>query len=146
MHFKTPEIGLQWGSLHPELRTRLGELDEFLNESGLPTFTVTDAIRTPDEQEGLWWGDYLKKGYLETEARAKARAQFSWHLVATAADFRGFKPWGEERARVWGWLKQHCASSEWELLEHDVGTGRHFHLAYRDFGRRKKWEHGLGWV
>lgn len=153
MLFKTPQIQSEFANLHPELRVLLHDLDEWLFDSKMERLTVTDALRTPADQERIYLPKFLKKGLPEDEAREEARAQFSWHLLGCAADFRHtFKPYTEEEQKhIWEWLKERCdvtkpdlgqkeKAPEWELLLHDVGLGKHFHVARRDFLLLRKWE------
>jgi hypothetical protein len=145
--FKSTSLAAQWASIHPEVRVALGELDDQLDAWGLPTLTVTDAIRTKAQQEDLYWRMYLGSGVLEVAAREKARRKFSWHLTACAVDFRGSKPWeAPDERRIRSWLRKRCPTPQWECLLHDAGTGVHFHVAHKDFGWRRKWEHPEGRV
>lgn len=149
MLFKTPRLKEEFGRLHPELQTLVHDLDEWLFESGMERLTVTDAIRTLDEQQAIYTPHYLAKRLEPGAAKRMARAKPSWHLYSCGIDFRHsvnpYKP--EERARIWEWLKNRTTPDPyekdaltWELLDHDVGLGKHFHLAVRDWVWRRKWE------
>jgi hypothetical protein len=103
---------------------------------------VTDAIRTPQENTKIYSAFYFGRGLSREDAAAKAASRFSWHMVGAAADFRGtsgpYSP--EDCVRIGQWLAGRCERPLWEVLEHDVGKGRHFHLGRCDFGWRKDWE------
>jgi hypothetical protein len=140
MNFKSAEIGVQYARLLPEVRQVLAELDERLHQWGSERLTITDAIRTPGEQEELYWHSYVGGGVGPEEARQLAREKFSWHLVGAAADFRALAYNAEERSKIWSWLHERCPAVDWELLIHDVGRGEHFHVAKRSHELRKQWE------
>lgn len=144
MLYKTTAIASQFRALHPDVRSLLYVLDAQLEFWKLPPLTVTDAVRTEDDQERLYLAHYLAKGFLEDEAKRMARKKFSWHLARCAADFRSSgKPYiDEELDQISLWLHEKCPGSEWELLLHDVGHGKHFHVAKRDFLWRRQWEQG----
>lgn len=132
--FKTPEIGTHWGKLHPELRGLLRHLDDWLFDSGMERPTITETFRTDDEQQRIYTPHFLEQGYPLNEARRLARAKFTWHREYSAVDFRhSIKPYTEaERGKIWLRLRELCPQSKWELLEHDVGFGKHFHIARRE--------------
>jgi hypothetical protein len=142
MLFKSPKIGGQFASLHPDLRAVLRALDVWAFDGGMESITITDAIRSADEQERLYTQHYLEKRYAPEDAARLARKRFTWHFASCAADFRHtVRPYtDEERRKIWLWLREHCPSPEWELLEHNLGFGLHFHVARRDFLWRRKWE------
>lgn len=142
MLFKTTAIASQFRNLHPDLRAVLHVLDAQLEFWKLPPLTVTDAIRTQEEQERIYTPHYLAKGFPEDEARRMARRKFSWHLAGTGADFRSSgQPYSDEEVdQISEWLHVKCSGPEWELLFHDVGHGKHFHVARRCFLWRRKWE------
>lgn len=144
MLFKTTAISTQFRDLHPDLRGLLHVLDAQLEVWKLPPFTVTEALRTKEGQEHIYWAQFSSKGFSEEEARRMARRKFSWHMCGCAADFRSSgQPYSDdERDQISEWLKDKCGGSAWELLEHDIGHGRHFHVAKRDFSWRHKWERG----
>lgn len=142
MQFKTPVIASQFLGLHPDLRVLLHDLDEWLWDNKMERLTVTDALRTREDQRRLYTKTYQAQRMSDAEAQDKAFRRFSYHLCACAADFRHtVKPYmADEQKRIWEWLAKHCTGSEWELLEHDLGWGKHFHIARRDFEWRRKWE------
>lgn len=144
MLFKTTRIGSEYPTLHKDLREKLSALETYLKAWSLPGLTITDAQRTVDEQEALYLPVYRKQGASEDDARKLARHRFSWHLLGCAADFRSSgPPWSKAATgRVNAWLKVNCPGALWEVLEHDLGTGLHFHLARRDFLARRHAEQG----
>ncbi len=133
MLFKTALIGTQYAALHPELRRVLGELAAQNKEWDLPQLVLTEAFRTPEEQEDIYWRMF--SSLPPAEARMKARRKFSWHLCGCAVDVRT-----GDALRALAWLQGKYPGPEFELLVHDVGLGKHLHVAYRDFGWRKKYE------
>jgi hypothetical protein len=135
MFFKTAKIAGEWVSLHPDTRAALCGLDDWMFENGLERMTITDALRTPDNQEALYTKYYVDKGFKTPEARRLARKKFSWHLVGSAADFRhSIKPYSKaDMEKITARLKVVCQPSrDWELLLHSVGHGLHFHVARRE--------------
>ncbi len=142
MLFKTTAIASQFRDLHPDLRALLHVLDAQLEFWKLSPLTVTDAIRTTEEQERIYAPSFAAKGFSEDEARRMARRKFSWHLVGTGADFRSSgQPYSdEEQDQISEWLHAKCPGAMWELLLHDIGHGKHFHVAKRDWVWRQKWE------
>lgn len=145
MLFKTPTIGTQWASIHPSVRAVVGELATALDVWKLHPLTITDAIRTQEQQEILYWRSYLKDGVAALAARDKARRQFSWHMASCAVDFRGSKQWrNSEERRIMAWLRKRCPAPQWECLLHEVGHGLHFHIACKDFAWRRQWEQSTG--
>lgn len=140
MLFKTPSISAQFEAVHPELREALEELDADLRGDGLPELTVTDVGRTTAEQEEIYWRRYHLPNVSEAAARAKARRKFSWHLCGAAVDFRCWQYTPEQRRRIRAWIYRRCPSPLWEFLEHDTGSGVHFHLGRQDFEVRRRYE------
>lgn len=143
MLFKTASIGQQYPGLHPELRRVLGELEQQLKEWGLPEPTITEANRTPEEQEEIYWRilshraeGRVMKDVPEAEARMLARHKFTYHFVSAAADLRVADP-----DRALAWLQGHLRKEreDFEMLVHDV-VGRHLHVAFRDRVARKLYE------
>ena len=140
MHFKSPSVGAQYMALHPELRRALSELDLQVRDWGLEEICLTQAIRTPGEQEEIYWPRYIGPSVTEEEARAKARRKLSWHLFGTAADIRSKTYTAQERKKIAAWLKERCPRPEWEFIEHNIGHGDHFHLGRRDWLWARDWE------
>lgn len=135
MFFKSTKIGGEWISLHPDLRAVLHGLDDWMFENKLERMTITDALRTQQDQEDIYTPYYRERGYTPVEAKRLARGRFSWHLVGSAADFRHtVKPYTTaEMGEITARLKQVCQpASNWELLLHTVGRGLHFHVARRE--------------
>lgn len=139
LKFKTPAMEAQFKSVHPELRVMLHDIDEWLFDSGLERMTITDVLRTREEQERIYTPYYLARGFSEAESRQLARERFSWHLVGSAADFRHtVHPYSTaELQKIDAHLKKTCPSDKWELLLHDMGHGLHFHMARRETYRPK---------
>lgn len=132
MKFLKPELEMEFGALHPSTRGLAEDLDAWSLENGVPEVVVTHVLRTADDSERLYLPMYLKLGYTPEEARRRARARFSWHLVGCAVDLRNSHYTAVQRKQVMQYLRQHCPSGTCELLEHDIGRGNHIHLAFKD--------------
>jgi hypothetical protein len=138
MRWKSPHLEAEYSEVHPLVRKALGELELKLSDWGFPEMTVTQVFRTPEEQEELYWRSLLKEHGTEALARIAARAKFSWHLCRTAVDFRNSSYTRAQRKKIHAWLIERCPPPAWEALDHSVGFGQHFHVALRDFSRRRK--------
>lgn len=118
--FAAPELAHQFHvRLHFKTRELTLALDRYCMVQQLPGPIVTAVSRDPSFYE-----DH----------------RFSWHLVDCAVDLRNRHYTPGQRDAVESWLAAKCASSEWELITHDHGTGPHIHVAYREFGLRKIWD------
>lgn len=125
MLFKTAYMSAQYHSQDSELRAVLFELDAVLKSKGITEFTISEGWR-----------------------RHLPGKPFSYHYIGCAVDFRSSekdakqsKMYTSAESRfIMGWLSRRCPPSGWEVLEHDAGTGLHFHLARKDLEGRKKWE------
>lgn len=140
MLFKTTALAAEYPRLHPELRKLLTQLDEHITGLELAPLTLTHVLRTKAEQEELYWARYHTSGVTEATARELARKRFSWHLCACAADFRASCYSAEHRALLRRWLTAKFQKPGWEILEHDIGRGEHFHVAVCDQAWRRKFE------
>lgn len=122
MRFKSRELMGQFSTrLHPEAVRVAAALDSWLREQTWPRLEITAVSRD------LPW-------YAENNLPTPA---FSWHLVDCAWDMR-IKPYSPEQlTTIEAWLREHCPGPQWELVFFLHGTGPHYHVAYRDFGRRK---------
>lgn len=145
MLFKTAAIEQQYPRLHLELRKVLTELEVQNELWELPKLVITEAFRTPAEQEEIYWRSMLKRKDVtgkmvpvpEREARMLARRKFTFHFVGAAVDLRAHDP---DRALAWLQGRLWNVRAGHELLIHDVGTGKHLHVAVRDVEGRKKYE------
>ena len=144
MLFKTTALAAEFIGLHPRLRRLLLDLDAQVAEWGLEPVVVTHVLRTPEQQADFYWKDYAGPACDEDAAREKARRRFSWHCCNCAVDIR-YTHWSpDERKRVRVWLlSKKVTRPLWENLEHDVGRGEHWHLAFCDFVRRREYEQSL---
>lgn len=119
MRFKDAQAEAEFAKrLHPAVRQVLEELDDWCLENALPQVVVTCLGRS-----GL-------------ENQAANGVTHSWHLYSCAADIRSKHYTPTQKAVVLSWLTRTCPKPMWELLEHDAGSGSHFHLARRDFSWR----------
>lgn len=120
MRYAAPELAHQFVvRLHAKARLVVQALDRWSEENELPTVIVTGVSRVPSFYPDDRW---------------------SWHLVDCAVDLRNRHYSRDQLQRVEAWLRAKCASSEWELITKDHGTGPHIHLAYREFGLRRVYE------
>jgi hypothetical protein len=144
MFFKFANLEMEYlASLHPKVKAKLEGLDKWLKDKGYPELVVTHVLRSPDFQENTYWKRIKSQssGKLsDVEAKAKARAKFSWHLVGCAADLRNSTYTAIQLRTIMAKLKENTNLSEYEILSHDVGRGEHLHIGYRDYGRRKEYE------
>lgn len=125
MKFTRPELAHQFAVLlHEETRKVAEEFDRWTVQQGMPEAVVTAISRDAPF--------YTAKGL--------RKPKFSWHFTDCAVDFRNrhYTPAQKQKCRVW--LKQRLTGSQWEVVLKDHGTGPHFHIAYRDFSRRREWE------
>lgn len=152
MLYKTTAIASQFRGSHPALKTLFFVLDAQLDFWKLPPLTVTDAHRTREEQRTLYTPHYLAKGFSLANAQRMAENKFSWHLAKCALDFRSSgQPYSDdEEDKISLWLDDKCKAPPaepgepepltWELLLHNLGYGRHFHVAVRDWDWHSRWE------
>lgn len=139
MLFKTPEMSAQYGALHPEIRRLVADIDLKASDLGFAPFTMTEGFRTRREQTRIYTDIYLSEKYTPDEALARAEKQFSWHLCGCAIDFRNHALSTKQRAQVFAWLDERCRPPElWEVKQHNVGAGLHFHVGWRDWDKRAR--------
>lgn len=124
MNFARIQLAAEYAKLHPKVRAELEGLAEATAKFSYPPLTLTAISRSPEF--------YAEHG-LKTPT-------WSWHYPDCAADIRVRDYSQEERKFCEDWLESRCGGSEWQLLAEDHGTGPHFHLAYKDFSRRRDWE------
>lgn len=132
MLFKSPSLSIQFDGLHPELRRVLKELDAKLAEWGFEQLTITDLWRDRAENAAIYLREGLAAGLTTGDAKWRAEHRFSWHFVMAAADARSTKYTAKQRKFILSWLTHRCPRHEWEVLEHTVGAGMHFHIARKD--------------
>lgn len=142
------------------LRDKVTELAAWLHSKGWEAPFVTCIRRTEDDQERIYLpyaqqvvrlfqaglsleekeralaADLAKK--TPEELKAWARAKRSWHVDLCALDLRNRDYSRLQRKEIMDHLRHGTTSTEWEVLEHDVGRGNHIHLAYKAFDRRGK--------
>jgi hypothetical protein len=135
--FKTAALEFEFDGVHPGVAATLHALDEYSEAMGLPEVVVTDVLRTPAQQEAIYWRALQKAGNLtEEEARSAARKKFSWHLVAAAVDLRNTHYSRAQLEEAVAFLKKGRSAPMWEVLSHDVGQGHHLHVGRKDFSWR----------
>lgn len=159
MKFKFPVLEDELATVHPKVLVTLQELDEWCNANGIPEVVVTHVLRTKDEQQAIYtkYADSLLrkmeegKPLAESERKlaktlsdmkpeervAWARERFSWHLVGCAVDIRNTHYTAKELSAVMSFLRQGRPIGPYEILSHDVASGAHCHIGFRDFSRRK---------
>ena len=139
MKFKTPALSDEFSRLHPDVIAAVKALDDFSHANRLPELVVTHAIRTPAQQEDIYWRGIAKNtGLPESEARAQARKKFSWHLAKCAVDLRNNHYTAVQLQQALEFLKRGREHPLWEVISHDVGRGNHLHIGRRDFA----WQRG----
>lgn len=144
MLFKYSYLAPEYALLHRKVTEAADALDAFLRAEGLPDMMVTHVFRTAGQQEDFYWKQYINDFHgVEAEARKLARNKFSWHRVYCAMDIRNNCYDRQAKERIFKFLKKGRESSQWEILLHDIGRGDHFHVGYRDYAARRKWEQQL---
>jgi len=144
MDFKYLHLRKQYALLHPKLQQIAVELDLWLTKNSFPVMIITHIYRTPQEQEAYYWKSVMESlNCSEPIARETARAKFSWHRVYCALDIRNSNFDDVQRTRIYKQLKTGRDNSMWEILQHDVGRGDHFHVGYKDFDWRHRWSRQL---
>lgn len=141
------------------LRDKVTELAAWLHSKGWEAPFVTCIRRTEDDQERIYTPvaerlvHSLAVGLSLTtkeralaadlarmspeERKAWARAKFSWHVALCALDLRNRDYSRAQRKEIMNHLRHGTNTTDWEILEHDVGRGDHIHLARRELERRK---------
>lgn len=143
MLYKSTRIKAEWQILHTQTRRAWLDVDAFCVEKGFPGVTITDVGRTPSENFAIYLNKFMREGMPRPEAEKKAAARFTWHFstIMSAADGRGTSPWTEEQyTEIFRFVMRRCGGGMFEILEHDVGQGRHIHIAFRDYLKRREWE------
>jgi len=128
MKFKTLALVEEWEQVHPQARAVATEFDLWCQEMGLGEAIVTNLLRKP--------AFYKENGL--------APKKFSWHFVGCAIDFR-IRHWtAAQQMRAQKWMASKKSNPWYEVVTENHGTGPHFHLAYRDFSLRRRWEAAQG--
>lgn len=147
--------------LPQQLRDKVTGLAAWLHSKGWEAPFITCIRRTSDDQERIYTPYAQKLARLHQkgltleekeralaaelarmtpeEQKAWARAKFSWHNVLCAVDIRNRVYSRVQRKAIMDHLRYGTNTTDWEILEHDVGRGDHVHLARRDVDRRKAW-------
>lgn len=136
---ESPRLKEEFTKLHENCLMAANNLENFLTLNSMPEAVVTHILRTIPEQEDIYWRNIMVAQKLtEVDARAKARAQWSWHLVYCAFDLRDFIYTPAQLRRIVDFLMvEYPASQGWEILCHNVGSGNHLHVGFRDYSRHK---------
>lgn len=134
--FANKTVLAEYEHLHRKCKQWLSRYALWSKWAGFPNPTLTDIMRTPE-----WYA-----------ANGLTPPRFSWHYVGCAMDLRVrnsrtgkaiLSPDEEASAKAWI-VGESTPSSMWEIIFKDHGTGPHWHIAYRDFSLRKKWEAAHG--
>lgn len=142
-----------------QIRDKVTGLAAWCHAKGWEAPFITCIRRTPDDQERIYlpfaeklvrsfqMGLHLsdKERVLAAELakmtpeqrKAWARAKFSWHIALCAVDIRNRAYSRTQRVAIMNHLRFGTNTTDWEILEHDVGRGDHVHLALRVPERRK---------
>lgn len=144
MDFKYAYLKKQYALLHPKVQGVVQELDLWLTRENLPVMILTHIYRTPQEQELFYWKQVSEDlNCAEEIARETARNKFSWHRCYCAVDIRNSNFSAVDKTRIFKQLKTGRGDSRWEILNHDIGQGEHFHVGYKDFDWRHRWSNQL---
>lgn len=159
LKFASPEMAEDFPLLPTPLRDKVTGLAAWLHSRGWEAPFITCIRRTEDDQEciylpyaqklarmhqkGLTLEDKERALAAELakmtpeEQRAWARAKFSWHVALCAVDIRNRVYSRQQRKEIMNFLRHGTNTTDWEILEHDVGRGDHIHLGRRCHERRK---------
>jgi hypothetical protein len=138
MRFKTSNTELEWAALHPLLKDLISRLDAYCLDEGIPEVVITEILRSPADQERLYWRQMQREFSLsEDAARHKARAKDSMHLWGCAVDLRESHWLAGQKKQVVNWLRIEMAKISkkpgfWEFLPDIHGSGPHVHIARKD--------------
>lgn len=161
LKFAAPEMVDDFALLPQQLRDKVTGLASWLHAKGWEAPFITCIRRTADDSERIYTPyaenlvRSLKMGLsladkervlaaelakmTPEERKAWAREKFSWHNVLCAVDIRNRVYSRGQRMAIMNHLRYGTNTTDWEVLEHDVGRGDHIHLARRDVDRRKAW-------
>lgn len=161
MKFLEPKMAEEYRLLPEALRLKLEAADAWLVAQGWPDLFLTCVGRSDDDSERIYTpyaeaqAALFSKGLLKTDKekvlgrqlaamtpeqrKAWARKKFSWHRCLCAVDIRNRIYSRTQRKALMDFLRKGTNTTEWELLEHDVGRGDHIHASRRDFGQRKRY-------
>lgn len=131
---KSPRIEEEWRKLPPKLTGLICFMDDWLFSQGMERLTVSDAYRSDDDSEIIYFQHYLSKGNSPAKARQLARTRPSLHKEWRAVDFRHtVKRYTKaEMDRIWAKLEELCNPREqWQLDLHQVFGGIHFHVGFK---------------
>lgn len=150
MQFKYPALKDQFPKVDQRVQNLLAQFEMWSVANSLPEPMVTHVFETQDNSEEIFWKniqtDALAKGEVlpEPEARKRARAVFSFHKVNCAVDLRDYIYTPEQYGRALAWLRAQVTvgmgDQQWEVLGHNVGSGHHFHIGFRDMARYHEWQ------
>lgn len=158
LKFASPQMAEDFPLLPMEVRDKVTGLAALCHAKKWEVPVVTCIRRTPDDQERIYTpyaqklAQMHQKGLtLEQQERALAaqlarmtpeeqkawaRAKFSWHVALCAVDLRNRDYSRQQRKEIMNFLRHGTNTTDWEILEHDVGRGDHIHLARRVAERR----------
>lgn len=116
-----------WSLLHPKVQEFVIDFAEESTQRKWPLPMFTDSTRTPARQRIIY--------------PDRHPLPFSWHLTVPCcgldARTRHYAP--TERQDLVAWVDARCPKPTWEVLVHDVGLGKHLHVAYRDLALKAAW-------
>lgn len=150
MKFKYPVLQEQLKRLDQRVQNLMSQFEMWSIANNLPEPIATHLFETDDEGEELFWRSELEKAMKKGEkvdekvARVRAREVFSFHKVYCAIDLRDYIYTPEQYKKALEWLRAQVpvgmGDGEWEILGHDVGSGHHFHIGFRDMARYHAWK------
>lgn len=134
MRFKTENLRQEYKELHREVVALLIELEEYSKQKGYPEPMLTHVLRTRAQQKEIYWRaeQARNRKMNEADAREAAGKRFTWHFHLCAADLRSSHYTPEQLHDVVAFLKARGTGPSWEVLHHDVGSGDHLHVGFKD--------------
>lgn len=138
INFKSPNLEMELNTAHPEIRKILAELADYCQHEDIPAPLVTEVLRSPDDQERIYYQQMMRQFSLTEEAaRRRARNKDSMHLYGCALDLRTIHWSVKQKALVVSFLRtamKRIASKTgaWEFIPEVHGTGPHIHIARKD--------------
>lgn len=115
MKFLRPELKEEFEKrTNPEATEAIEDLDDWSKEERLPEVVIVGLSRTPERNADL------------------GGVPDSYHLSFCAIDIRDKHYTPAQKKSVMGFLARRCPKPDWELLEHNVRTGSHIHVARKD--------------
>lgn len=140
MKFKNPTLEAEYKALHPKTLEILNDLEVYCKANTLEEPMATHIHRTVPQQVEIYWRNIMRDQKVdEPTARKLAAAQWTWHLVDCACDLRSYIYSPPQLDLLVKYLMSKWKSQDVknEILCHNVGSGTHLHVGFRDYQRYK---------